>query len=223
MVDLNETNFEPGFAVRKNRRGEIIIGPSFSARVLPFLKYGAPIISVILLPASYLLFKDFAWLSIPLGFSAMYLAVGLLALILTALTNEYWLWNQPQQVLEFKKFLKPKALKRLRTAQITGVEEHFQPQSTSFFLLHKQKISVPLAAWDELSFNALRALIKAVENREVPSRLELLQQDLKFRQKFENQQLAKQYQIPWREEFADPNVFLKAFDEHRKATLSKRK
>ena len=205
---------------RTNARGDIAVGPTYRARLMPWVRYGAPIVSVIILPISILPFDRVnAWIAYPAAIATGYLAlVALLALGLALVHRTTWL--TAHDTLERGRL-------RIPLASIDHVLPDFRPQGTTSVWVashaaqqahtarDEPRVSIAASGWDERSYEGVRCLLHALNGDAGPSRAHLLERDRTARLLRENRQLAQRYQIPWEASFENPEVFRAALDARR--------
>ncbi|MDO5645723.1 MAG: hypothetical protein Q4G21_08585 [Dermabacter sp.] len=204
---------------RTDRRGRIAVGPTYAARLSPWVRMGAPLLAVVVLPLSSLatLRLDW-WLRLPVALVIGWAVLAaLMAIGLAAVHRTTWFDPASGTLVRGRT--------RIPVADIARVADDFRSHGTTEVRGRDRQVllAIPATGWDDASFDGVRALQVAVGQNPAPTRGEYARRDNRARLFHENRALATRYAIPWRNEFEDPGVFLAAFDERRRELKAARR
>lgn len=215
---------------RRDRRGRVALGPTWWARTRPFVRYGAPLLAVFCYPVSSVIVMRFAmsdglgylwdqpWRAIAALLGGWAALSSLMALTLRLVHRTAW-WDPATRTLR-------RGRARVHGDAITLVWADFRPQGVSLVqhgaaegsnVAENGSVAIPVSGWDTASFDGLRWLQRELGLASAPPLARLRADDRLARQRATNRTLAVRYQMPWREEWDDPHVFLEAFDDRRRA------
>lgn len=201
--------------------GRIALGPTFVARLVPWLKWGAPLLAALFLPVTGLYvgrISGWPWfVSLPLAWCAGWVLLALLMLAVLACVHRTTWWDPVAGEIR-------RGRQHLAVAHVQAVVPDFRPQGVTALEAGRgpDACSSPIAA-------GTTAVTRESPNssegysREGASRPQLLARDRAARKSWENRALAKKYGMAWRGEFEDPHVFLEAFDARRKQLARRRR
>lgn len=193
----------------------VALGPTFAARLVPWLRWGAPLLSALFLPVTGLyVHRKFWWpwvMALPLAWVAGYVLLTLLMLAVLVFTHRTTWWDPESGRVH-------RGRQRLEAAHVQAVVPDFRPQGVTVLEAAGgvRRLLIPYSGWDDRSYEGIAEFERQVFGAESPSRPELLARDRRARRGWENRALAKRYAMTWREEFEDPHVFLQALDARRK-------
>lgn len=200
--------------VRQDHQGRVAVGPTYLARLTPWLRWGAPLVSVIVMPLGVLAFIRLdSWLRYPLGYLlSLVVLSGLMALGLR-LVHRTWWWDPRARELR-------RGFVRVRARDVRRVWADYRPRGSTVLEVGleggERRYEVAYSGWDERSFNGVRVLEAALAHTVSASRADLLRADRHYRLLHAHRELADRYGMDWVREYEDPDVFLVAFDARRR-------
>ncbi|MCG7443856.1 hypothetical protein M3D48_02125 [Dermabacter vaginalis] len=204
------------------RGTDVALGPTFAARLVPWLRWGAPLLSAVFLPVTGLYVHRQLWwpwwTALPAAWVAGWVLLALLMLAVLLLTHRTTWWNPVTGLVQ-------RGRKRLEAARVRAVVPDFRPQGVTVLESGEggRRLLIPYSGWDDRSYEGIAEFERQVCAAVSPSRPELLARDRTARKSWQNRALAKRYAMTWREEFEDPHVFLEAFDARRKELARRRR
>lgn len=226
-------------APRRTRRGDIVVGPTVGARWRPGAAMGLPLLAVLLSPFAAagvqqwrrgrveaghhgLLERltDPMAVQLLLGALALWALFALWALVPMLATHRTVLLDRDAGEVRLRR-----GLRTARTAPLdqvvfaVGEAERgataligVQPEGEE--LQHWQ---IPEIAWDDASFDGLRALQAAAGLRHAPPRPVLAAESRRRRRAAQHRELAERAGMPWRPEYEhDEQAFQDEFDRVRR-------
>ncbi len=204
------------------RGARVALGPTFAARLVPWLRWGAPLLSALFLPVTGLYARRLFWwpwpVVLPFAWVAGWVLLAFLMLAVLALTHRTTWWNPVTGCVQ-------RGRQGLEAGCVQTVVPDFRPQGVTVLEAGEggRRLLIPYSGWDDRSFEGIAEFERQVFAAASPSRPELLARDRAARKSWQNRALAKRYAMPWREEFEDPHVFLEAFDARRKELARRRR
>lgn len=202
--------------------GRIALGPTFVARLVPWLKWGAPLLAALFLPVTGLYvgrISGWPWfVSLPLAWCAGWALLALLMLAVLACVHRTTWWDPVAGEVR-------RGRQHLAVAHVQAVVPDFRPQGVTALEAGEgaRRLLIPYSGWDDRSYEGIAEFERRVFAGEGVSRPQLLARDRAARKSWENRALAKKYGMTWRGEFEDPHVFLEAFDARRKQLARRRR
>ncbi|QEU12521.1 hypothetical protein [Dermabacter vaginalis] len=197
------------------RGTDVALGPTFAARLVPWLRWGAPLLSAVFLPVTGLYVHRQLWwpwwTALPAAWAAGWVLLALLMLAVLLLTHRTTWWNRESGRVR-------RGRQWCEAAHVRAVVPDFRPQGVTVLDAGEEgrRLLIPYSGWDDRSYEGIAEFERHVCGAASASRRELLARDRAARKSWQNRALAKRYAMTWREEFEDPHVFLEAFDARRK-------
>lgn len=215
-------------APKRDRQGRIIIGPTLLARWQPAAAKGLPLIAFAtagvvsaFLPADW--FAAFSgWPRLVLrtlaGWAVGWGIMSATALLLLGLTHESTRMDTAAGAVLHR------TLRRRRSvalADVMAVHPDARRQGATAIVTPGATLYVPHTGWDDAGFDGVRALQAELQPRlgvmPAPPRAECMRQILLADALRTRRVMARALSMPWREEYADRDVFEQALDAARRA------
>jgi hypothetical protein len=227
-------------APRRNRAGEVLVGPSVRARYLPGALIGLPLVSLLLSPLAGAGLQQWrasrriaghdgaleqllapTWAQLLLGALALWALFALWALVPLLLTRTLVLLDEERRMLHLRKGLRTRDRGSLDEVEY-AVGEAVRGSLGLIGVRAPDQAEprqwvVPEIGWDAASFDGLRILQAAAGFAPAPPRAELVAEHFRSRREAAHRELAARLGMPWREEYAhDDAAFRAEFDRIRR-------
>lgn len=194
---------------RRDRKGRIAVGPTLPARLYPWLRWGAPVTTMIVMPLATIPVITWDWwLRYPVAYLLAYAALLLVLSFGLAATHRTAWWDPRERTLS-------RAGRCIAAAEVTEVYDDYRRDGVTTVRSAHTEIEIPHSGWDRASYDGIRELQKVLGVPVGPTRTELMRRDHRARALHENRALAARYGMEWKGEYEEPDVFLAAFDARR--------